>query len=280
MRANGACQNDRSQAHAQPRLACFSPIVGRFLIRMPEAQFRFYAELNDFLPLAKRQTVFTHAYTGRPSVKDVIESLGVPHTEVDLILVNGQSEGFSCRLQPGDRISVYPVFESMDIGSLLRVRSHALRQTRFVVDVHLGKLAGYLRMLGFDTSYDNRASDEELARLSGQEKRILLTRDRGLLKRSLVTHGYCVRQTNPRQQLAEVVRRFDLAGSVRPFVRCLRCSGLLQTVEKARIEHHLPPYAGQHQDTFYQCLVCRRIYWKGSHCRRMSDFIENALAEI
>src|SRR5215207_6869794 len=168
---------------------------------------RFYAELNDFLPARRRQVWIEHALDESHSVKHVVETLGVPHPEIDLILVNGESVDFTYRVQDGDRISVYPVFESFDISPLVRVRPRPLRETRFVLDVHLGTLAGYLRMLGFDTLYRNDADDPELAETSQRESRILLTRDRGLLMRSTVSHGYLLRETDPQKQLAEVVRR-------------------------------------------------------------------------
>ena len=147
------------------------------------AKFRFYAELNDFLPRHEKHIFFQHSFSGNPSIKDTIEAIGVPHTEVDLIIVNGVSVDFSYLLQDEDRVSVYPVFESIDITQALRVRPQPLREIRFVLDIHLGRLAGYLRMLGFDTLYRNDYRDEELAYVSSQEERILLTRDRGLLKR-------------------------------------------------------------------------------------------------
>ena len=243
------------------------------------AQFRFYAELNDFLPQDKRQRTFVHRFGLSPSVKDMIEALGVPHTEVDLILVNGRSVDFSYQVRNGDQISVYPVFESIDISPLVRVRPQPLRESRFVLDVHLGRLATYLRMLGFDTLYRNDYTDAELARTSGSEGRILLSRDRGLLKRSLVTHGYCLRATDPRQQLIEVLRRFDLAGSIEPFRRCLRCNGLLQPVEKAAIAERLQPKIRQHYDVFRCCCSCDRIYWPGSHYERMQRFIARVLED-
>ncbi|MBN1220287.1 MAG: Mut7-C ubiquitin/RNAse domain-containing protein [Anaerolineae bacterium] len=244
---------------------------------MKQAYFRFYAELNDFLPPPKRQRRFSQPFEISPSVKDMIESLGVPHTEVDLILANEQSVDFSYLVQDGDRISVYPVFESLDIGPLMRVRPQPLRETRFVLDVHLGRLATYLRMFGFDTLYRNNYDDDELARVSSEEGRILLTRDRGLLKRSIVTHGYCLRTTNPREQLVEILRRFDLFEAVRPFQRCLHCNGLLQPVNKADIGHRLLPKTRQYYDEFRRCPTCDRLYWKGTHYQRMQQFIDSVL---
>ena len=248
-------------------------------MRGPAGQvtLRFYAELNDFLTPPRRQVAFVHPLSGRISIKDLIESLGVPHTEVDLILVNGEPVDFTYIVQDGDRISVYPVFESIDIAPLTRLRPRPLRVPRFVLDVHLGKLAMYLRMLGFDTLYGNDYDDDTLARLAAGERRILLTRDRGLLRRSVITHGYYVRATEPRQQLVEVIRRFDLLGSIAPFRRCMRCNGLLTPVPKQEVIDRLPPRTRRYYDEFYRCQECDQLYWKGSHYRRMQQFIEHLL---
>lgn len=242
--------------------------------------FRFYAELNDFLPVSKRQRTFSHAFELSASVKDMIEAQGVPHTEVDLILVHGESVDFSYLVQDGDRISVFPVFESVDITPLVKVRPQPLRETRFVLDVHLGRLARYLRMLGFDTLFRNDYTDVELAHISSGESRILLTRDRGLLKRSIVTHGYCLRTTDPRRQLTEVLHRFDLFGAIKPFQRCLRCNGLLEPVDKAAIVDRLAPQTRQHYDEFHRCQVCEHIYWPGSHYARMERFIDTVVGRL
>jgi uncharacterized protein with PIN domain len=244
------------------------------------AFFRFYAELNDFLPLDRRQIEFAHCFEDRASIKDMIESLGVPHTEVDLILVGGESVDFSYIVKDKDRISVYPVFESIDISSLVRLRPHPLREIRFVLDNHLGKLASYLRLLGFDTAYRNNYSDTDLALLSSNENRILLTRDRGLLKRSMVTYGYCVRDTDPERQLIEVIRRFDLSHVCSPFNRCLSCNALLEPVSKEAISDRLPPKVRQHYDEFHICRTCDRVYWKGSHYERMQQFISEILGRV
>ncbi|MGB9919508.1 MAG: Mut7-C RNAse domain-containing protein [Moorellales bacterium] len=241
--------------------------------------FRFYAELNDFLPPERRQVPFQHFFFGRPAVKDLIESLGVPHTEVDLILVNGGSVDFSYRVRDGDLISVYPVFESLDISSVTRVRAQPLRRPRFVLDGHLGRLAAYLRLLGFDSLYRGNLPDAILAGISVQDRRILLTRDRGLLKRSQVSHGYLVRETNPRQQITEVVRRFDLWGLARPFSRCMRCNEELVAVRKEEILDRLPPRVREGCEEFRKCPGCDRVYWKGSHYERLARLVREVLEE-
>jgi uncharacterized protein with PIN domain len=157
---------------------------------------------------------------------------------------------------------------------VLRLRPAPLREPRFVLDTHLGKLAGYLRLLGFDTLYRNDYDDATLAHISHDERRTLLTRDRGLLKRSMVTHGYYVRETDPQRQVVEVLRRFDLHRSIAPFRRCLRCNGLLQTVDKATVGDRLPPKTHEYYDEFHVCGQCGHIYWKGSHYRHLLDFVE------
>ena len=245
---------------------------------MKRAHFRFYAELNDFLPPARRSVAFPHDFQGRPSVKDVIEALGVPHTEVDLILADGESVDFSWNLRDAVRVSVYPVFESIDITPVTRVRPAPLRESRFVLDGHLGRLARYLRMLGFDARWRSDAEDEELARCSAAEHRILLTRDSGLLRRRIVTHGYRVREVDPQRQLAEVLRRLDLFRSVAPFRRCLCCNELLQMVRKEDVARELPPGVRERHDAFRRCPSCGRVYWAGSHHQRMERLIAALLA--
>jgi uncharacterized protein len=234
---------------------------------------RFYAELNDHLAPDEQYRTIERSFVVPGSVKDVIESCGVPHTEVELIAVNGESVDFAYRVRDGDRIAVYPVFESVDITPELRVRGTPLRETRFVLDVHLGKLAAYLRMLGFDTFYRSCFDDAEIAAVSVEEHRVLLTRDRGLLKRGNVTHGYWVRQTDSRRQAAEVVDRFDLGRAIRPFTRCMACNEGLVEVAKADVVERLPRRTAELYEEFRECPRCRRVYWKGSHYRRMERWV-------
>ena len=241
---------------------------------MPRAWFRFYAELNDLLLPERRFTEFAYDFLDAATVKDRIESFGVPHTEVDLVIVNGVSRGFDWRVEDGDRISVYPVFESLDIAGLTRLRPEPLREPRFVLDVHLGTLAAYLRMAGFDTLYRNCYSDDELASISSGEHRILLTRDVGLLKRREVTHGCFVRETAPRRQIREVVRRLDLGRLLRPFTRCMRCNDALRPASKDEVAGLLPPRIAALHDEFQRCPQCGRVYWKGGHHRRMQTIVE------
>ena len=242
------------------------------------ACFRFYGELNDHLPPGQRNKAISKSFIGSASVKDMIESLGVPHPEVDLILVNGEPADFSRLIRAGDRIAVYPAFESIDISSLLHHRPPALAEPKFVVDVHLGRLAAYLRMLGFDAVYNNHAADSDLVRLSREQLRTLLTRDRGLLKHSTVIHGYWVRETDTQHQLAEIVNRFDLAWQFRPFSRCMVCNQLLKPAPKKAVSSRVPPRVLEWREEFRECPACRRVYWDGSHSLRMRSWIEGISA--
>ncbi len=241
---------------------------------MKQAYFRFYAELDDLLSPPRKGQSLPYAFLEAPSVKDVIEALGVPHTEVDLILVNSELGAFSYQLRDGDRISVYPVFRRLKISPLTHLQPPSEGEMRFVLDTHLGKLAAYLRMLGFDSLYRNDCQDEELAQISANQHRILLSRDRGLLKRSMVTRGYLVCAAHPRDQLIEVVRRFDLSGSIAPFWRCFHCNAHLRPVAKEIVNDRLLPHTRQHYDEFHICPECERVYWKGSHYQRMKTLIE------
>jgi uncharacterized protein with PIN domain len=237
-------------------------------------ELRFYAELNDLLPPDRRFASVRHPLGVHQTVKDLIEAAGVPHTEVDVVLVNGESVGFAHRPQHGDRISVYPMFESVDIGPILRLRAKPLRDTRFVVDSNLGGLARVLRMLGFDSLFRNDFADAEIARISVSERRVLLTRDVDLLKRKEITHGYYVRATEPLDQAAEIVRRFDLSDRLEPFTRCLECNDRLETLGPEDVGGLVPAGAPREHEVFSRCPTCRRVYWRGSHHRRMLDGIE------
>ncbi len=240
---------------------------------MRKVFFRFYEELNDFLPEEKRKVKFEHSFINRTSVKDMVESIGVPHTEIDLILVNGISVGFNYIVQPNDDISVYPVFESFDISELQHLRALPLREPKFVLDVHIGTLARYLRMLGIDSSYKNDFKKNEMVNISLNEKRTILSKDRNLLKRNEITHAYWIRNDDPVNQVKEVIERFHLQNFINEFTRCLECNSLLALVNKNEIESELPPKVKERQNEFHRCTGCNKIYWKGSHYERMEKLI-------
>jgi uncharacterized protein len=246
---------------------------------MPSIKVRLYAELNEHLPLHARMRPFDVAVEEDATALQVLEALKIPESEVDLILVNGEACNSQQVLRAGDCVSVYPLFESFDISGVTKVRPGALRQPRFVLDVHLGKLASFLRMLGFDTLYRGDYADSELVDISLSEERTLLSRDRALIAEPRLLRAYAVREEDPRAQLVEVLRRFDLAGATHPFTRCIRCNDPLRHVERQEVAHSVPPKAAELYTEFMSCPVCSRIFWKGSHYSRMLAFITSVLAE-
>lgn len=239
------------------------------------ATFRFYEELNDFLAPPLRRRAFPCACARDATTKHMIEALGVPHTEVELILVNGESAGFDRVLEDGDRVAVYPKFESIDVTPLLRVRPQPLRTIRFVADAHLGGLAQLLRLAGFDTLYDNHFADDEIEAIAAAEGRIVLSRDRELLKRRTITHGCYVRALKPEAQLRELYDRLDLARSTRAFRLCLSCNAPLRRIEKPEARGRVPEGVYERQAQFVTCDVCKRIFWEGSHWQRMRALVDS-----
>ncbi len=244
---------------------------------MQRAEFRFYGSLNDFLGSGRRQRPFVHAFQGRASVKDMIEALGVPHPEVEVVLAGDRSVDFGYHVADGDRLAVYPYFHDLDLGGMERAGAPFPTRPLFVLDVHLRRLAVYLRLLGVDTRWWEDAEDGDLARTAGSEERILLTRDTALLKHGSVRHGYAIRQTAPRAQLREVVHRYGLRGHARPFSRCVRCNGLVQDVAKADVLHRIGDRTRRHYDHFRHCPNCDRVFWRGGHYDRLRGIVEEAL---
>jgi len=238
------------------------------------ASFRFYEELNDFLPWHRRKRAIEYRCARAATVKNAIEALGVPHTEVELVLVNGDSVDLSYTVCDGDYISVYPKFESFDVRELLKIRSRPLRDLRFIADAHLGGLARLLRMLGFDTLYSNDYRDEQIRAIAQAENRVVLTRDRDLLKCRNVTHGCFVHALRPREQLREIVDRLQLDAGARPLTRCLHCNLPLSPIDRNAIAERLPPRVALSYELFCWCEGCDRVYWEGSHWQRMRELID------
>lgn len=241
---------------------------------MAELTLRFYEELNDFLPPEKKKRQFAYPIHRKASVKDVIESLGVPHTEVELILVNGHSVDFQYHVRDRDEISVYPVFESFNISPLLRLRDKPLRHIRFIADSNLGKLSQYLRLLGFDCLYRNDYEDAEVADIALQQRRVVLTRDRRLLQRKIITHGYFVRSDQPKTQVGEVLERLDLYNVTAPFTRCVNCNGPLLEIDKEEVLDKLEPLTRAHFQDFKICQDCGQVFWPGSHFERAQKLLK------
>ncbi|MGN6316158.1 Mut7-C RNAse domain-containing protein [Trinickia sp.] len=243
------------------------------------ATFRFYEELNDFLARQLRRRSFSCLCARDATTKHMIEALGVPHTEVELIIVNGESVGFDRVIADGDRVAVYPKFEALDVSPLLRVRERPLRTVRFIADAHLGGLAQLLRLAGFDTLYDNHFADAEIEALATSQERIVLTRDRELLKRRTITHGCYVRALKPQAQLREIMDRLDLAASVRAFRLCLSCNAPLRRIDKTQAIGRAPEGVLERHSQFVTCDVCRRVFWEGSHWKRMRTLIDSLVPD-
>jgi hypothetical protein len=238
---------------------------------MAQAVFRFYAELNELLPWKVRQRDTAHLFRPPASLKDRIEAQGIPHTEVDLILVNGQPAGFDRRLQDGDRVSVYPFLAKGPSPLPLRP---PYPRGRFILDQHLARLAAYLRLLGLDTLHWARAEDATLARIAVAEERILLTRDKGLLMRKVVVHGGFVRARAPREQVLEVLHRFGAPERLAPFSRCLVCNAPLRDADPAAVRDRLPAGTRGVYHRFWSCPSCARVFWEGPHVRRMQGWVD------
>lgn len=238
------------------------------------AEVRLYAGLAELATAATEQGRSRITFDVEGAVKDAVESLGIPHTEVGLVLVNGTSVAFDAPVRDGDRVAAYPPFHRLDVAAVSHVAPPPLDEPRFVLDVHLGALARRLRILGFDTRYRTDLADEELARISAGEDRILVTRDRTLLMRSTVRHGHLARSDDPDEQLREVAARFDLADRVRPFVRCPLCNGLLEDVDKAEVADTLEPGTRAHYQRFRRCVRCDQVYWRGAHHDRLMSLVE------
>ncbi|WP_237060062.1 Mut7-C ubiquitin/RNAse domain-containing protein [Microbulbifer sediminum] len=236
---------------------------------MARILFQFYGNLNDFLSARRREQYIRLDREHPGSVKDAIESLGVPHVEVDRIWVDGRPQDFDYQLQDGDRVHVYP--RSADGLGLMPPPQNT---PVFVLDCHLGRLARYLRLLGFDSLFEGNYQDRQLLQLSVEQDRTLLTRDRDLLKRKDLRRGYYVRATRPRQQLQEVSTRFGLARKLRPFSRCTVCNGQLSPVAGQAVAAQLQPRTRRYYREFLQCHDCGRVYWKGSHFQRLRRLVD------
>jgi len=231
------------------------------------AYFFFHSRLKDFLPRVAREQTIPVGFRGQQSIKHLAESLGVPHPEIGVVGVNGQERSLNSIAQDGDRVEVHPIPNGCPI------------EPRFLLDNHLGRLTAYLRMLGFDCLYQIDYDDEELAQIVAHEERILLSRDRRLLMRKVVSHGYCPRSLDSVEQLLEVMERFNLAKRIHPFHRCLRCNHLLEAISKEAVLDRLEPLTKQYFDEFHICPACKQIYWKGSHYERMQKLIERTVGE-
>jgi len=240
---------------------------------MHQATFRFYEELNDYLPEEKRKRDFPVSFGPGSTVRDILASLGIPYDEVDLILVNGVPVGLAITLEGGERISVYPVFESFDIRPCKGLGCPPLRQLKFVTDRDLGKLAGALRLFGLDTLHEKTSDSRQLIGLSETEGRVLLTRSRRLLEDKRITRGILVKGKDVKAQLLDIFRRLDLYGAVQPFSRCLECNEMLEPATEEDKTHAGPARMKESRATFAPCPLCNRVHREEGHFGRTSSFV-------
>lgn len=238
-----------------------------------QVMFRFYGTLNSLLLSKKRQNEHLLAFKGRQTVKHLIESMGIPHTEIGLIITDDQPVGFDHIPEDGERFAVYPHFKNLISDPNSRQWDSEDNLPHFLLDGHLGRLAAYLRMLGFDAAYYNHACDHQLAEWAEKERRILLTRDRGLLKRKNITEGCCLLSLDPREQLLQVCLRYKLGYLMKPFTRCMTCNEELVWVRKDDVLDELEPKTKLYFNHFKRCQSCNRLFWAGSHHKRMLTLI-------
>ena len=243
-----------------------------------KVRLRFQGDLNVFLRSKAGDALVERPLAEKTSIKDVIESCGIPHPEVDLIVVDDQTVGFDHTVANDAKVEVFSVENRGTDRTEKRLQT--IHITRFVADGHLGGLTRNLRLLGFDVAHDQGADDRQLLEVMVRENRALLTRDRRLLMHRIVQHGYYPRSQNADEQTIEVVRRFDLSKLIAPFARCLRCNALLEEATKAEVIDELEPLTKIYYDHFRRCPDCERIYWPGSHFSKLQKRIEEIRARV
>ena len=233
------------------------------------ASFRFHGVLNDFLSPEQRHHALPYRFHGHPGIKDPIEALGVPHSEVARIMVRNRAVDFGYQLRDADQVEVHPLGPAGFDLTNPALRPPLIPPPRFVVDVNLGKLTRWLRLLGFDTAWRNDYSDRQVVEKAVEERRVILTRDRRLLFHRIIEYGFWVRSVKPLLQIREVLDRMALWNHIHPFRYCLECNGRIEPVEKKTVLEHLEPLTRRYYDDFYRCSRCGKVYWKGSHYTRL-----------
>ncbi len=247
---------------------------------MAQVTLRFHDALNDFITPVLRGADIVHVFERKTSVKDMIESFHVPHTEVEWMFAQDIAINFDHIVVDQEVIDVYPVASVINFPVSVLLRPVLALPLSFIVDSNLGRLVRYLRLLGFDCLYSNHFDDSEVAEIARDQQRIVLIRDRALLQRKIITYGYYLRSVEPKIQTVEVLKRYGLFSSIKPFVRCTHCNGILREVAKQSIMNRLEPLTRKYFDTFLMCDKCHRIYWEGSHCTRMERLVEAFRAHV
>lgn len=236
-------------------------------------RFRFYGRLNDFLPGKRKNVWFAYTIKGNPAVKDTIEAIGVVHVEVDCFVIDGRAVDFSYQLKDGDQVRVYSFDVKPRLQTIKHLQAKLPTKPKFVLDSHLGKLARHLRLFGFDVVYKKDFPDHEIIKAASGQRRMVLTRDVGLLKQKAVRLGYWIRTTDPQAQVSEAFKRFNLFSKIKPFSVCLECNGRIVNIQKNKILNRLPAKTQHYYSRFHMCSKCKKIYWQGSHFEHLSHFI-------
>lgn len=236
-----------------------------------QATLQINGSLRDFIDSGKPGKTSVHvAFEMNPSAKDIIESQGIPHTAVFGLMVNGNSKTLDYNVKNGDKIKPLP-FEMVSADELDEIQ---ISPSRFMTDIHLGKLSKKMRLLGLDTLMADKSDDQEIISLSNAEQRMILTRDIGLLRNGKTMYGYWIRNTEPEKQAEELFERFELSDHINPFSRCMECNSTLQEVPLSEVKKQVPPKVQEWKSDFYRCSGCGKVYWKGSHYQKLKERVE------
>jgi uncharacterized protein with PIN domain len=236
----------------------------------PEIQLSVAPELHLFIATGRRQGPTTLVTDGASTLGHVVESLGIPLTEAGPALVDGRPVPFSHIPAAG---------ETVEVRAMTRPQRVPGAPLRFLLDVHLGTLARRLRLLGIDAAYESEdIGDPALATLSATERRVMLSRDRGLLRRREIWAGAYIYSDQPDDQLRDVLERF--APTLTPWTRCTACNGVLGPADKESVQELLEHGTQRTYDVFAQCEACERVYWRGAHHTRLAAIVEDAVREF
>ncbi|WP_020680657.1 Mut7-C RNAse domain-containing protein [Marinobacterium rhizophilum] len=245
---------------------------------MIQVQCRCHGRLNELLPPSQRWRVRTMHLKQEITLQQLLIPLHIPHPEVDLVMVNGAPARLDYCVRHGDQIHIYPDIGDIDDAAIVPLRVRPLPRARFILDVHLGRLARRLRLLGLDCWYRSQMDDRAIVRLARIQERVILTRDRGLLQRVEVSHGYYVRAIRPEAQLREVLARFEPGPWLRPLSRCMRCNGLIETMSGEEVQRLSRPDLEREFSVIYRCVGCHQLYWQGSHYEQLRKYVDQLLS--
>lgn len=243
----------------------------------PGLLLELHGDIPDLLNrVPERNKTIIYPLSRRASIKDILESLGIPHTEVGKIILDKKEQRFEKIAENGEHYEIHPLSPALPPTEGTILRPEPFKSCcRFLVDINVGRLAGLLRMAGFDAENANKESTTRaIAKKAVAEDRILLTRNKDLLKHRELVYARLVRNQDPDLQLREVISLYSLENLLQPFTRCISCNGLLADVKKEAIVDRLLPLTKKFFNRFRICSDCHKIYWQGSHHDRMTKKLE------